>query len=262
MAHAGGWLSRTEGIIEAAGIECAAVGYLLIPALLGALEDGDASGARTMAVRATEIGNRFDDPDLRAFGTLAHGQALLAMGDSAAGIARLDNVMVSVTVGEVGPITSGIVYCAVVLECIRLFDFARAAEWTNALSTWCDAQPDLVPYRGQCLVHRSQLQQASGDWQRRDHDDRVGASAPHRSSASCARLGLLPRGRATSAHWCIQRGRIRVPAGEPPRVSTGAWRCAARVRSGRHQRRGCNDSPRAPGNPQLARTTCAPRRDR
>ncbi len=164
MAQAGGWLSRTEGIIEAADMECAAVGYLLIPALLGALEDGDTTGARTMAVRATEIGDRFDDPDLRAFGTLGHGQALIAMGDSAAGIARLDDVMVSVTGGEVGPITSGIVYCAVVLECMRLFDFARASEWTNALSVWCDAQPDLVPYRGQCLVHRSQLQQASGDW--------------------------------------------------------------------------------------------------
>ncbi len=79
-AQAGGWLSRTEGIIEAADIECAAVGYLLIPALLGALEDGDATSARTMAVRATEIGNRFDDPDLRALrhvgswpGTHSHG---------------------------------------------------------------------------------------------------------------------------------------------------------------------------------------------
>ena len=62
MAQAGGWLSRTEGILAAADTECAAVGYLLIPALLGALEDGDATGARSLAVRATEIGDRFDDP--------------------------------------------------------------------------------------------------------------------------------------------------------------------------------------------------------
>ena len=164
IAQAGGWLSRTEGIIEAAEIECAAVGYLLIPALLGALEEGNATGAQTMAVQATEIGERFDDPDLGALGTLAHGQALIGMGDTPTGIARLDDVMVSVTGGEVGPITSGIVYCAVVLECIRLFDFARALEWTKALSVWCDEQPDLVPFRGQCLVHRSQLQQLSGDW--------------------------------------------------------------------------------------------------
>lgn len=164
VAQAGGWLSRTEGIINAADVDCAAAGYLLIPGLLGALDEGDATAARDMAVRATEMGNRFDDADLRALGTLSHGQALVALRDTIAGTARLDEVMVSVTVGEVGPITSGIVYCAVILECMRLFDLSRASEWTAALSAWCDAQPDLVPYRGQCLVHRSQLQQAAGDW--------------------------------------------------------------------------------------------------
>lgn len=163
-AQAGGWLTRTERIVESAELDCAAAGYVLIPAFLGALEDGDPTAAGAMAVQAAEIGDRFDDPDLRAFGTLGHGQALLAEGSTAAGTACLDEVMVSVTAGEVGPITSGIVYCAVVLECMRAFDLARATEWTRALSAWCDSQPDLVPYRGQCLVHRAQLQQAAGDW--------------------------------------------------------------------------------------------------
>ena len=162
-ARAGGWLSRTERTIGAEP-DCTAAGYLMIPGLLNALNEGDVSAARAMAVQATEIGRRFGDADLHALGTLGHGQALIAMGDATAGFALLDDVMLSVTAGEVGPIASGIVYCAVILECMSLFDLSRAYEWTRALSAWCDAQPDLVPYRGQCLVHRSQLQQLAGEW--------------------------------------------------------------------------------------------------
>jgi DNA-binding CsgD family transcriptional regulator len=164
MGAAGGWLTRAEDLIEERKLDCPASGYLMIPGLLGALDAGDPATARDLAVRATQLGRRFDDADLRAFGTLGHGQALIAIGDVADGVARLDEVMVSVTANEVGPITTGIVYCAVILECMQIFDMQRASEWTDALSAWCDAQPHLVPYRGQCLVHRSQLQQAAGAW--------------------------------------------------------------------------------------------------
>lgn len=90
-----------------------------------------------MAVQARGIATRLGDPDLRAFGTLGHGQALLALGQVDEGMAELDEVMVSVTAGEVGPMTTGIVYCAVILECVHLLDLSRAAEWTAALSAWC-----------------------------------------------------------------------------------------------------------------------------
>ena len=163
-AQANGWFARAEALIVEAGIECRASGYVLIPRCLAALGAGDPRHAHALGVRTTEIGGRFDDADLRAFGTLSQGQALIALGETVAGVARLDEVMVSATTGELGPITTGIAYCAVILECMELFDLRRASEWTEALSAWCDAQPELVPYRGQCLVHRSQLQQAGGDW--------------------------------------------------------------------------------------------------
>lgn len=207
VAQAHGWLARADGLLREGGLECAAAGYLLVPAFLGALDGGDLPTALELAARAGELGKRFDDPDLRAFATLAHGQALLATGEIAAGTARLDEAMVAVTAGEVGPITSGIVYCAVVLECMRLFDMPRASEWTAALSAWCDAQPDLVPYRGQCLVHRSQLQQAAGAWQ----------DACATAEAACKRLSDPPHpalglARYQEAELCRLRGDLEAAA--------------------------------------------------
>ena len=118
-APASGWFTRAEELSAKVGRECPASGYVLIPRTLAALSD-DPQAARDMAVRATEVGVRCGDADLRAFGTLAHGQALIAMDEPTTGVARLDAVMVSVTADEVGPITTGIVYCAVILECVGL----------------------------------------------------------------------------------------------------------------------------------------------
>ncbi len=46
----------------------------------------------------------------------------------------------------------------------ELFDVRRAHTWTAALSRWVDGQPELMLYRGQCLIHRAEMLYLRGDW--------------------------------------------------------------------------------------------------
>ena len=163
-ARSGGWIARGQRLLDDGQHDCVERGYLLVALALQHLFAGDAVAAREPFAQGVRIGERFGDPQLVAFGRLGLGETLLRTGQAAQGVVLLDEVMVAVTTGQVSPVGVGIIYCAVLEDCQQIFDLNRAREWTAALTEWSASQPGLVPYRGQCLVHRAELMQLQGAW--------------------------------------------------------------------------------------------------
>jgi ATP/maltotriose-dependent transcriptional regulator MalT len=162
-SKSGGWLSRAGRLLEEES-DCVEKGYLLLPVGFRSFHSGDGATAYAAFVQAAAIGERYHDRDLTTLAMQGQGRALIRQGDICRGVALLDEAMVAVTVGEVSPMAAGGVYCSVIEACGEIYDMNRAHEWTSALEQWCKSQPDIVPYRGHCLVRRAEILQMHGEW--------------------------------------------------------------------------------------------------
>jgi DNA-binding CsgD family transcriptional regulator len=161
MAVGSGWIARAQRLLETEG-DVVERGYVLIYEYFQDLSRGDLANAGETAARIVQIARRFHHPDLLAEGLNCQGRAMIWAGQVPEGLALLDESMVGVSAGEVSPIIAGSVYCSMIEACQELSDFSRAASWTVALTMWCETQPGLVPFTGQCSLHRGQIMRLRG----------------------------------------------------------------------------------------------------
>jgi DNA-binding NarL/FixJ family response regulator len=164
LARGGGWVDRAQRLLDDRKLDCVEQGYLRYAASLRAVFSGDVATALAGFGEAVAIGDRYRDTELTTLARIGQGRCLIYVGEVDSGVALLDEAMVAVGASEVSPIAMGDAYCTVIEGCHELFDFRRAREWTAALSQWCEAQPELVLYRGECLVHRAEIMQLQGAW--------------------------------------------------------------------------------------------------
>ena len=182
IARGGGWVDRAQRLLDDRMLDCVEQGYLRYAAALRDVFSGDAEAAYRGFQQAAGIGERYLDAELTTLARIGEGRCLIYMGEIGAGLALLDEAMVAVGEAEISVIAIGDAYCTVIEGCREVFDIHRAREWTAALSRWCDTQPDLVLYSGQCLIHRAEILHLQGAWP--DANDEI--------QRACARLSEPP----------------------------------------------------------------------
>jgi DNA-binding CsgD family transcriptional regulator len=198
IARASGWLGRAHRLLEREEADCVERGYLLLPIVFEREASGELEAAAATADEAASIGERFGDADLLALAGHEQGHILIRSGHPGEGLRLLDEAMLAVTAGELSPIVSGVVYCGVILACQDAHEVRRAREWTAALTSWCERQPDLVAFTGRCLVHRAEIMQLNGSWLE-------ALEEAQRAAERC----LSGQNSAAAGEACYRQGEIR-----------------------------------------------------
>jgi len=176
------WLARARRLLAGApnGPERC---LLLLRELELAHGEGRHADALELGAEARAMARSVGSADLEAEALQAIGRVQVDAGDTAGGLASLDEAMLSAVEGRLGPYSTGKVYCSLISACEEVGDLRRAAEWTEMTARWAQRHPFAI-FPGICRVHRATLLGLRGDL----------VDAEEEASRACAELvdGHLP----------------------------------------------------------------------
>jgi class 3 adenylate cyclase len=202
VAQWNGWMGRATRLLEDQP-ESAVHGYLELQRIRGfiLLGQGSDEPAQRLA-RILEIGRRFGDRDLEAFGLVLQGWLLVMGAQVEQGLALVDEAAVAAVEGELTPHTAGAVYCITIGVCRTVADYRRASEWTEAATRWCERE-SVSGFPGICRIHRAEIMRLRG------------AFSDAESEAREALAQLTAFGMSSSAGWGYNEiGEIRLRLGD------------------------------------------------
>jgi DNA-binding CsgD family transcriptional regulator len=193
MPLAGGWFGTAARLLDEHGEDCAERGYLLIPVWLRQMGEGDWGAGLANAEEAARIADRFADTDLAALARDEQARALVMLGRVDEGLQFTNELLLTVGSGEYSPIVRGILYCNTIIFCRAAHLVPAASAWTDALTAWCAACPEMVAHNGLCRVHKAEILQLRGAW-----DEAASEAA---EAATRFRDGVLNRFAIGHAHY-------------------------------------------------------------
>ena len=196
-----GWLQRAARLLQDQP-ECVELGYLEMSFVRSSFDRGAVEEAIEHASRAREIGARFDDRDLVAFGLVLHGGSLVASGEVERGLGLVDEGILAAVGGELTPYAAGSIYCITLGVCRSVADYRRAAEWTAAAAGWCERQA-ITGFPGVCRVQRAEIMRLRGAFPEAEDEAR-------RALTELTAYGRLPQAGAGSN----EIGEVRLRLGD------------------------------------------------
>jgi len=168
-AIASGWTRRAARLLE--DLEPAPEhGWLAVFEAHAALGAGDTALARRLAGQARDLGRRLGAVDLEMFAVATEGATLVADGEVAAGMRRLDEAAAAALGGEYDDLrAAGWTCCYLIGACERVRDFPRAAQWCREVDAF-SRRLDIRFVTGVCQTHYGAVLTWRGEW---DEAERV-----------------------------------------------------------------------------------------
>lgn len=160
MAPVRGWLRRAERLVEGHD-DAPAHALIAMSRTYERFMCGDMEGAGAAAARSMELGQRLDVQPAVVIGRVASARIEIFAGRVQEGLEQLGEVGAMLMVGEVDPLTTGMMYCELICAAQGLGRYDLASEWTEVMEHWRHGAA-FGGINGRCRVHRAEMLRISG----------------------------------------------------------------------------------------------------